>query len=441
MKRTALAAFATLAIALPCASMPLGMRLAARAAAAQSHAETDEERAYRIYAPCSAFEVTVTNGATFAVNINFLSGHSSVTVDWGDGTTSTHTSSPASHAYAADGSFVVKLSDDISKFELPSTSKQFVTAALRWGDSVTDAGGTYNEAANLAGFVPRWGKNITDVSYGFTNTKVTGRVPEWNDKIRRASTTYGNCTGLTGRVPEWNDVLTFAWGTFSGCTGLTGSIPAWGANVEYAYGTYSGCTGLTGEIPAWGANVANAYATYSKCTGLTGEIPAWNNKITDAGSTYANCTGLTGEIPAWNDKITYAGSTYGNCTGLTGEIPAWNDKITDASTTYYNCTGLTGEIPAWNDKITNARATYAKCTGLTGEIPAWGAAMTDTGPYGWNGCYAYCTGLTGAWTDDPALLMPTNITSHAGTVYCASDELRALFYKSWGGSLDDPVTE
>ena len=67
--------------------------------------------------------------------------------------------------------------------------------------------------------------------------------------------------------------------------------------------------------------------------------------------------------------------------------------------------------------------------------------MTDTGPYGWNGCYAYCTGLTGAWTDDPALLMPTNITSHGGTVYCASAALTSLFYKSWGGSLDDPATE
>ena len=271
MKRTALAAPAVacalcVACVLSAAALPLGLRLAARSAAAeaQSRAETEEERAYRIYAPCSAFEVTVTNGATVAFTFSCLSGHASATVDWGDGTASTHTSSPASHAYVVDGSFVVKISDDISVFNLSTyaDSRPFVTAALRWGDSLTSASDAYKSCSGLTGFVPRWGANIT--------------------------------------------------------------------------------------------STLNAY---------------------------------------------YA------CSGLTGEIPAWNDKITNATYTYWRCSGLTGEIPAWNDKITGASCTYM-----------------------------YCTGLKGAWTDDPALLMPTNITSHRNCVMRTSGSLRALFYSDWGGT-------
>ena len=272
------------------------------------NAETPEERAYRIYAPCSAFEVTVTSGATFKFSFSRLSGHSSVTVDWGDGTTSTHTSSPASHTYSAAGKFVVKISDDVSSFSI--STKSFVTAALRWGDSVTRADDTYRECSNLTGFVPRWGEAITDA--------------------------------------RW---------------------------------TYQGRSGLTGEIPAWGASVVNAEATYA------------------------------------------------NCPGLTGAIPAWGANVISARWTYNGCHALTGTIPAWGENITDAYGTYEYCYGLTGTIPAWGAAIT-TATY----TYVNCRNLTGAWTDDPAELMPTNITSHANCVIGASAALRALFYSDWGGT-------
>ena len=266
MKRTAIACVLSVACVTSAAALPLGLRLAARAAANAQRAETPEERAYRIYAPCSAFEVTVTSGATFSVNIERLSGHDSVTVDWGDGTTSTHTSSPASHAYAADGSFVVQLSDDVYRFTFPADSHNFVSAALRWGDSLISTSSTYS---------------------------------------------------------------------------------------QYGYGGKS----ISGFVPRWGASVI------------------------------------------------YASNTYRSNFKLTGSIPPWGDKITNAEVTYFQCSGLTGDIPAWGDKITSATFIYQQCSGLTG-----------------------------AWTDDPALLMPTNITSHAYVVLYASSALRALFYSDWGGT-------
>ena len=300
------------------------------------NAETPEERAFRIYAPCSAFEVTVTSGATFTVALTRLSGHASATVDWGDGTASTHTSSPASHAYAAEGKFVVKISDDVSTFSVYdyAASRPLVTAALRWGDSVTSAASTYRECSKLTGFVPRWGKNVTD------------------------------------------------------------------ANRTYIY-----CGSLNCEIPPWGENLAIAQGTYAFCYNLTGTIPPWGANVTDAGS------------------------TYDTCENLTGTIPPWNDKITNANWTYIRCSKLTGEIPPWTDKIVYAFRTYRTCPLLTGKIPKWGAAMKDVGY-----CYQESTGLTGAWTDDPAELMPTDITSHEGVVTDASAALRALFYSNWGGT-------
>ena len=283
MKRTALAALAvacvlSVACVTSAAALPLGLRLAARAAAATQRAETPEERAFRIYAPCSAFEVAVTNGATVAFAITLLSGHASATVDWGDGTSSTHTSSPASHAYAADGSFVVKISDDISTFRVYdyAASRPFVTAALRWGDSVTSAATTYRECSNLTGFVPRWPDTLTSASY-----------------------TYYNCTGLTGAPADW-----------SGCTALT--------DVSY---TYRGCTKLVGEIKAWPPNAKNTDCSYALCSGLYGDVPAWPDSVTAAFDTFWN-TKVSGNIKPWPPAMFSARYTYESCKYLTG---AWTD--------------------------------------------------------------------------------------------------------------------
>ena len=218
---------AALICAFSAAALPLGLRLGTRAlVAAQTPAETPEERAYRIYAPNTAFEVTVTNGATFAFSkLTRLSGHASFTVDWGDGSSSEHAANgTASHVYAADGKFVVKISDDISSFSINANSKTFVTAALRWGDSVTDASLTYSWCTGLTGFVPRWGENIVNANSTYYNcSRLTGFVPPWTDKITNASLTYYICTGLTGTIPRWGENIVNASETYQTCSGLTGA--------------------------------------------------------------------------------------------------------------------------------------------------------------------------------------------------------------------------
>ena len=61
-------------------------------------------------------------------------------------------------------------------------------------------------------------------------------------------------------------------------------------------------------------------------------------------------------------------------------------------------------------------------------------------------CFKGCAGLTGAWTDDPALLMPAAMdgwqgttTAHDEAVAEAGDGLRALFYADWGGTRARPA--
>ena len=350
-----------------------------------------------------------------------LSGHTSYSVDWGDGTkTEGITEDNPTHIYAKAGVYKIELSDDLNAFQM--TRVNF--SNNHWSDSSHRPYGDWSQVVEDAHTMGYWSVD---------NLLKVVRVLQWGTSIVDASLTYSTCSSLVGALPPWGAAITNAVQTYFNCSGLTGAIPKWGAAITNARGTYYGCSGLTGAIPDWGAAITNAVWTYYGCSGLTGSIPPWGAAITTAYCTYYNCSGLTGSIPPWTDKITNAAQTYYNCSGLTGAIPDWGAAITTADWTYRDCSGLTGVIPAWGAAITNAYCTYFNCSGLTGAIPKWGSKITNAA-----NCYYYCIGLTGVWdgaTDDT--LMPSTITSKGSCVTGCDDRLRAYFKQAWGGSLSN----
>lgn len=193
------------------------------------------------------------------------------------------------------------------------------------------------------------------------------------------------------------------WFRFSECLTVTSenkaliSRPAvfpiqWGDYVESAEGTFCGWNdkvhgGVQGPVIEWGKSMKSVYCCYQFCLGVTGAFPKWGPSVTD-------CTGA-----------------FDGCTGLGGTIPPWPRNATKCSQCFQN-TGAAGVIPAWLATMTSARK-----------------------------CFLGCKGLTGAWTNEPALLMPKRmngqqgmVTDHDDVVADASEAVRALFYEDWGGT-------
>ncbi len=287
-RRATFAALAALAAALPCAALPLGLRLTAQAAASAKPI-TEEEYWYRAYAPNTALRIDLNYNAegdnSFGLVIWPPRKDTVVTVDWGDGTTTvTNSGSTADylleHAYAERKEYVVQIGDTLLKplhfYRLkygykknwPDAVKNF----MRWGDSAQNAYESLLYCYNCVGMTPRWPEGMQNVAQAYWQTKMTGPIPPW-PKNCWGREVYQNNKYLRGAIPEWGGFSGGANGTYYGCTGLTGAIPPWGEKVTVANNTYYGCTGLTGAIPPWN-NVKEARSTYRNCTGLTG---AWTD--------------------------------------------------------------------------------------------------------------------------------------------------------------------
>ena len=401
------------------------------------NAETDEERAFRIYAPDTAFEIDLaligTNTVTWACAA-YATGLNRMKIDWGDGTVITNASvgywgTTYTHTYPAIGKYVLRASPIADLLYGSTTLKPAITRVLRFADP--DAGGkiasppTFRRCVNLRAFddgtLARWPKGYATIEavYQYDTALDATRLPDWPEGVKTIHSVYGECTSLVlTAIPEWPSTLE--------CI-----------QCSYGSGLYSNLTGLSlTRLPEWPASLkviggdTRLASVFKNCTGITAtELPAWPAGMTNPCAVYGGCRNIKATLPDWPAGLTAAERTYSGCSGLTGTIPAWGESVVNAESTYSGCSGLTGTIPAWGENVANANSTYSGCSGLTGTIPAWGAAITQA-----YGTYQNCRNLTGAWTDDPAELMPTNITSHGNCVYGASAALRALFYSDWGGT-------
>ena len=347
----------------------------------------------QLYAPDSAFEIDTTKGDGLAFSVQVMATSASgdggyATVHWGDGTKTRQGASSRTtftHTYSKAGSYVVRIRNAVNFYLAGSP---MVVRALRWGDTVTTAPGTYSACLNLAGAVPPGGKALTEA--GGSATSYVPGTPV-------AGIGYGaftHCSGLTGTIPEWRDTMLNTCLAFAGCTGLTGGIPPWPKNCYRFNLTYAGCTGLTGGVPAW----------------PMGWVDGTHNPVYQFG-VFWHCSGLTGEIPPWMDLSRVS----------TRIMMSYPNHPSYAQFDYFGM--------------------FTGCTGLTGKIPKW-PTMAGDGIIYTNGLFKGCTGLEGIWDEDAADsdVMPSTITQHTGCVDGASEAVRRHFTAEWGGTKDASST-
>lgn len=166
------------------------------------------------------------HGLQFTIGVwTRKSGSSTVTVDWGDGTTTTSDQTGevrVTHTYVSAGDYMVQISDDITY----------------WCPHFKEPNGTNFNSVD--GRLPQnsWSFVVTDGhTDGYWTTKnilKVHRFLQWGNSITGAHGTFNGCINLTGSAPKWNNVTTNAYCTYKWCVSLTGPLPEWGSAITSA---------------------------------------------------------------------------------------------------------------------------------------------------------------------------------------------------------------
>ncbi|NLZ46482.1 MAG: leucine-rich repeat protein [Clostridiales bacterium] len=245
-------------------------------------------------------------------------GTYNATIDWGDGTSSTHTTGNPTHTYASAGQYQIKISGQYNGLRINNnaTQKDKLIAVNQWGN---------------VGF--------TSFEYAFRCCSNLVSLPN------------GSITGAEG-------VESFRF-CFDGCTSLT-TIPVdlfrYTVNVESFYACFYDCTSLT-TIPTdlfrYNVNVTTFEYCFGGCTSLT-TIPnglfEYNVNVESFRSCFYDCKNLALPTSIFNltalqakqPDMAYCFRTASTADSPTGTVqPIWNYvTITARNYCFYNCTAL-----------------------------------------------------------------------------------------------------
>jgi surface protein len=117
------------------------------------------------------------------------------------------------------------------------------------------------------------------------------------------------------------------------------------------------------------------------------DLSTFTSSYVNSSLMFSGCTALS-EIPLFDtSNVTNANQMFSGCTGLTS-IPNFNLSKATVDSLYFNCTGLT-TVPTLTstNALTSTTSTYNGCTALssiTGSFPASSVTFTTSFPTGGN---------------------------------------------------------
>ena len=309
-----------------------------------------------------------------ALNCTVTGGY---TVDWGDGTTTNHSSA-------------ANAEKQYSYSSVPNT-----------GESTLG----YRQVV-ITVYPQTVGQNITAFSLQVKHSQSglsTYHTPWLNIAINAAAITSLSIGGTTTPLTHlqqaiiYNHACTSFLNLFNGCRSLR-SVPLFNTSaVTNMSSMFAGCITLT-TVPLFNTSaVTNMSTMFSSCVSLT-SVPLFNTSaVTNMSNMFTNCSSLT-SVPLFNTSaVTSMGSMFNGCSALT-TIPALVSSVVTAAGLagiFTSCVSLSSAPFSG----TNQNISYANCKLSAAALNAIYTGLSSSG----TGKTITVTGNWGTATHDPSI--------------------------------------
>ena len=402
-----------------------------------------------------------------------LKDYDDITIDWGDGTSTTHTDGTMqSHTYSAAGTKTITvmvndpLTKDIGEMYLNAhASSTLIRTIANWGEGKWESFHyAFKGATHLT--IPATDEPdlslVTSMSHAFNEcpSLVGLTLNDWNTSVVTSlDATFHDASLFNGDISSWNtsNVTTmrnmFKNTVFNRNINTSGSSWNTGA-VTTMSGMFMSAGTFNQEIGGWDTSkVTNMYYMFGYSSDFNGDISSWNTTtVTNMEAMFFDADDFNQDLTGWCvSNISSEPNYFSNSSGLLNtNKPAWGTCSYFISTWELTSSDLTFELPLkeyanitidWGDDNTDSNVTgggfpthiYSSDGTKTitvqvndtakdiGEMYLNGHAsatlirtITNWGEGKWETFYAAfkgATNLTIPATDEPDLSLTTNMSS------------------------------
>jgi len=292
----------------------------------------------------TGFELTAAYTTTQVTMKLKLPVGSSVTIYWGDGSTTDvdgldSTLITSQSSYSGAGSYDFYLSGDVHDVTYYEISSQhFVSGDISGWAAYT---------------------SLTDIK--LASTSVSGDVSVFSALTSIETIDVFN-TDVSGDISGWSVLPVVEYIRCDGCTGITGDVSGYSALPSILTIRVSG-TGVSGDISGWSV-LTDLLIIYVYGTAVTGDISVWST-LTSLLDVRGQNTALEGNISGWS-VITGLASIYLGNSSVTGNISGWVAMTNMSAISIYSTT-VSGDISGFN-VLTNIWNLALYDTNITGDI-------------------------------------------------------------------------
>ena len=302
-----------------------------------------------------------------------LKDYANITIDWGDGTSTTHTNAIfPTHTYTSSDTFTITIAVNDLKKDIGSmymngnhASRAMIQDVSNWGEGIWNSFSSAFEGA----------RNLTVSATDEPDLSAT-------TSMKKA---FRNCFSLVGTTLNDWDVSTITTMEFM----FSGNFYSekFVNELKIITETVNDYMIFNADISGWNtAAVTNIHGMFDQCKVFnvagTQDLSNWNTAaVKDMRDAFRDAEKFNGDISTWNTKnVTLMAGLFNGARSFNGDISKWNTaNVTNMMFMFTNAVKFNGDISNWDTaKVTNMDNMFANAQEFNQNINTLGKSWNTS---------------------------------------------------------------
>ena len=313
---------------------------------------------------------------------------SGMTVNWGDGNTTTASGS-VSHTYNTAGDYTVQITGGLTGFQLNDAAYASKLVSLdQWGTtSWTTMENAFRGASNMrynAADSPDL-TSVTDMSDMFRKTSFRGGLSNWNVSSVTDMSYMFAISSFNGNISSWDvSLVTKMSSMFLEAPSFRGDLSSWNvSSVKSMSRMFSGASSFNGNLSSWDVSSVKSMSRMFSGASFNGNLSSWNvSSVTDMNRMFLFATSFNGDLSSWNvSSVTNMAHMFNGASSFNSDLSSWDvSSATDMDAMFDGASSFQQNLGEWYVTLDPDTIVGTGIPGVVGTISAQNQPLRDHVP-------------------------------------------------------------
>ena len=360
--------------------------------------------------------VTTWRTATDSDEITLPLSGADITINWGDGSTTTGVSMPIDHTYGTAGDYTVRITGDLTGFHLNDAADASKLVSLdQWGTAswasmenafrgadnmvynagdapdlsgVTDMTGMFYGASDFNGNISGWGvSSVTDMTDMFAEASSFNQpLSSWDvSSVTNMTGMFYNTSDFNGNLSGW-DVFSVTDMTdmFYDAASFNQTLSSWDvSSVTDMSNMLSGAYVFNGNLSSWTvSSVTNMTYMFYDASVFNQPLSSWDvSSVTDMSGMFTDASVFNKPLSSWTvSSVTDMSSMFAGASVFNKPLSSWTvSSVTDMSSMFDSASSFNQPLSSWDvSSVTKMSEMFYDATLFDQNLGNWYVVPADT---------------------------------------------------------------